>query len=245
MIRYQRQDEILQILEKSRSISVRKLAETLFVSEATVRRDLNALEQMGLVNRTYGGVVLSKYANGVMPLFIRKQENAGAKEKIAEQAAALIPEGATVILDASSTSQHMVRHLVGYNQLTVITNGSKIVEGFSESKVKVLCTGGRHLSENAAFVGYHAMEMLRNVHADYLFFSSQGLSEDGEITDHSEEETAIRRVMLERAEHRIFLCDGSKLGRKCLHRVCNIGEIEQVLCDQPLPETIKNKLTQG
>ncbi len=243
MIQYQRRDEILQILEEKRTISVRKLAENLYVSEATVRRDLNTLEQMGLVHRTYGGVVLSKYANGVMPFFIRKQENPGAKEKIAEQAAALIPEGATVILDASSTSQHIVRHLAGHNQLTVITNGSKIVEGLSECKVKILCTGGRYLAENFAFVGHQAMEMLRNIHADYLFFSSQGLSEEGEITDHSEEETAIRRVMLERAEHKIFLCDSSKLGRQCLHRVCNIDEIEQVLCDQPLPEQIKNRLS--
>ena len=243
MIQYQRHDEILQILEEKRTVSVRKLAELLYVSEATVRRDLTALEQMGLVHRTYGGVVLSKYANGVMPFFIRKQENTGAKEKIAVQAASLIPEGATVILDASSTSQHIVRHLSGYNQLTVITNGSKIVEGFSESKVNVLCTGGRYLSENFAFVGHQAMDMLRNIQVDFLFFSSQGLSMDGEITDHSEEETAIRRVMLERAEHKIFLCDSSKIGRKCLHRVCHIEDVEQVLCDQPLPDNIKNRLS--
>ncbi len=238
MIQYQRQEEILQKLEEQPTMSVKKLATLLYTSEATVRRDLNALERMGLVHRIYGGVVLAKYAKSDVPLFVRKQEHAGEKEKIAAQAAAMIPEGATVILDASSTTQHMVRHLVGYKRLTVITNGLKIAEGFTDSAVKVLCTGGHYLKENASFAGYQTREMLEKIHADYLFFSSQGLTEDGEISDNSEEETAVRRVMLQRAEHKIFLCDSSKLGRKCLYHVCNIKDLETVICDQPLPEDI-------
>lgn len=249
MIQYQRQDEILQKLEEQPTMSVKKLAKLLYTSEATVRRDLNALERMGLVHRIYGGVVLAKYANSDMPLFVRKQENTGEKEQVAAKAAALIPEGSTIILDASSTTQHMVRYLAGYKRLTVITNGLKIAEGFAESAVKVLCTGGRYLPENASFVGYQAEEMLKGVQADYLFFSSQGLSEDGEISDHSEEETAVRRVMLQRAANKIFLCDSSKLGRKCLYSVCSAADLQDIICDQPLTESItsllqKNSLTE-
>ncbi|MBQ8893002.1 MAG: DeoR/GlpR transcriptional regulator [Clostridia bacterium] len=238
MIQYQRQDEILQLLEEQPTMSVKKLAKLLYTSEATVRRDLNSLERMGLVHRIYGGVVLAKYANSDMPLFVRKQENAGEKEKIAARAAALIPEGSSVILDASSTTQHMVRYLTGYKSLTVITNGLKIAEGFAESAVKVLCTGGHYLPENASFVGYQAEEMVKGIRADYFFFSSQGLTEDGEISDHSEEETALRRVMLQRAAQRIFLCDGSKLGRKCLYNVCHAADLQNIICDQPLPQKI-------
>lgn len=242
MIQYQRQEEILQILEEHHSMSVKKLAKVLYTSEATVRRDLNALERMGLVHRIYGGVVLAKYANSDMPLFVRKQENAGEKELIAARAAALVPEGSTVILDASSTTQHMVRFLAGYKSLTVVTNGLKIAEGFTDSAVKVLCTGGRYLPENASFVGYQAIEMLEGIMADFLFFSSQGLSEEGEITDNSEEETAVRRTMLRRAKTKIFLCDGSKLGRKSLYRVCAAEELQQIICDQPLPDKILEHL---
>lgn len=242
MIQYQRQDEILQKLEQQPTMTVKKLAKLLYTSEATVRRDLNALERMGLVHRIYGGVVLAKYANSDLPLFMRKQTNAGEKEQIAARAAAMIPEGATVILDASSTTQHMVRYLTGYKRLTVITNGLKIAEGFTESAVKVLCTGGRYLPENASFAGYQAIEMLQGIRADYLFFSSQGLSEQGEITDHSEEETAVRRVMLRCAENKIFLCDGSKLGRKCLYSVCGAEDLQGIICDQPLPGSVEELL---
>ena len=235
MIQYQRREEILQQLEEHQTMTVQKLAKLLYTSEATVRRDLNALERMGLVHRIYGGVVLAKYKKGDIPLFLRKGEHAGEKETVAAMAAALVPEGATVLLDASSTAQHMVRHLAAYKHLTVITNGLKIVEGFSESAVKVLCTGGRYLPENASFVGYQAMEMLRGITADWLFFSSQALSEEGEITDHSEEETAVRRVMLQRAAHKVFLCDSSKVGRKSLYRVCDAEELDRIICDRPLP----------
>ncbi|MBQ6824848.1 MAG: DeoR/GlpR transcriptional regulator [Clostridia bacterium] len=242
MIQYQRQEEILQILDKHHSMSIKKLAKVLYTSEATVRRDLNALERMGLVHRIYGGVVLAKYASSDMPLFVRKQENAEEKELIAARAAELVPEGSTVILDASSTTQHMVRFLAAYKSLTVITNGLKIAEGFTDSAVKVLCTGGRYLPENASFVGYQAIEMLQGICADFLFFSSQGLSEEGEVTDNSEEETAVRRTMLQRAKTKVFLCDGSKLGRKSLYRVCVAEELQQIICDQPLPEKISEHI---
>ena len=62
------------------------------------------------------------------------------------------------------------------------------------------------------------------------------------FTDNSEEETAVRRTMLQRAKTKVFLCDGSKLGRKSLYRVCVAEELQQIICDQPLPEKISEHI---
>ena len=76
---------------------------------------------------------------------------------------------------------------------------------------------------------------MRNVSADILFFSSQAISEDGEISDVSEEETSLRRVMLSRAKKKIFLCDSSKLGLEKTFRLCSKNDVDVIICDEKLP----------
>ena len=71
------------------------------------------------------------------------------------------------------------------------------------------------------------------MHADFMFFSSQGLTADGNITDFSEAETQVRQAMLAHASKRYFLCDSSKIGKKYLFHVCNTDELDDVFCDQP------------
>ena len=82
------------------------------------------------------------------------------------------------------------------------------------------------------------MEMIRNVYADFLFFSSQGISLSGEISDFSEEETELRKLMLTRATRSFFLCDQSKIGQSYLFRLCNSQDVDGILCDGELPESI-------
>ena len=123
MLQCERQDEILSKLEKQKSINISVLAKQLYVSEATIRRDINTLEKIGLVKRVYGGVMLTKYASSTdMPLTLREQERRPQKEIIASKAAELLYDGASIFMDASSTVQHMIPYLKAYENLTVITN---------------------------------------------------------------------------------------------------------------------------
>ncbi len=240
MLQCQRQEEILAILEQRKTINIAGLAKALYVSEATVRRDLNTLEKLGLVKRVYGGVILSKYASSTdLPLSLREQESRPQKELIAARAAELLHDGSTIIMDASSTVQHMIPYLEDYDDLTVITNSMAVVNQLEKTSIRVLCTGGRFIPRNRAFVGTAAINMLNNIYADYLFFSSQGLSLSGEISDFSEEETLLRKVMLTRATKSYFLCDHSKLGQSYLFRLCDSTDVDGIICNAALPETIK------
>ena len=104
MLGFERKQKILEYLGANRSASVRELASTVYMSEASVRRDLEELEREGLVKRFYGGVILSEHINDVVPVSLRDGENAAAKEEIARRAAELIRDDSTIILDASSTN---------------------------------------------------------------------------------------------------------------------------------------------
>lgn len=226
-----RRRQLLDILAKEHSASIRSLAAQLYTSESSVRRDVLALEKEGLVRRMYGGVILSEYENAVVPLAMRDDVHAAAKEALARRAAAMVGDDQTIFLDASSTVRRMVRHLHGRKGLTIITNNQRIFDELDRCEARVYCTGGEYNSENHVFAGPAAERFVRSVTADWLFFSSQGISETGEVSDYSETETSLRRAMIERSRRRVCLMDASKLGRRCAFVLCGRDEIDTLLCD--------------
>lgn len=234
-MQFERQQAILQLLEQHHTATVRQLAEAVCASEASVRRDIGALEKQGCVQKLYGGVVLAKYKNNVIPLSLRDSENAAVKEKLAQKAADFIPDGAVILLDASSTTRRILKYIRDRRNLKIITNSLRVFYEAEALHAKLYCTGGAFNKSNHAFFGPAAERFLRAVSADILFFSSQGLSLEGEISDASEEETSLRRIMLARAEKKIFLCDSSKLGQKRLFTVCTKKDVDRILCNAPLP----------
>lgn len=243
MLKIERRNEILGKLEKFHSMSIHHLASELNVSEATVRRDLNSLEHSGLVKRVFGGVTLTKYMNNDLPLWAREQENRNEKAQIAHAASKFITDGDIIILDASSSAQLIVPYLSVFKNLTVITNCIKILEQLAELGIKTYCTGGALIGNSLAFSGWYAERMIKDIKADLLFFSCQGLSMDGRLSDSSNDETRLRQTMLEAAKKKIFLCDSSKIGKNFMFKVCDISDIDEVISNIILPAEIRNRLS--
>ena len=235
MLQIERQEQIMELLGKTPALRIGQIAGALYISEATVRRDLAAMEQKGLVQRVYGGVTLKKED---MPLDFRHRDNAAAKEEIAAKAATLVCEGQTVFVDSSSTAQHLLPYLARFHDLTVITNSHKAMQELSTTKLKLICTGGELVKRNMAYVGRVAEETLMRFCPDLAFFSSQGVGTDGEVTDASEGETALRQVVLRRALHTVFLCDSSKVGKKYLHRLGDLCEMGEIVTDEAFPKEL-------
>lgn len=229
MIQQERQQTIVKLLEKTEFISIRELAKALYSSEASIRRDISALEQEGIVTHVRGGVTLSKFQNTIVPILYRDQDNAPNKELIAKKAAERVRNGNTLFIDASSTARRIVKYLGNLKNLKIITNNQQLFNEGTSPQIRLYCTGGMYCPENHCFTGPAAEAYIRSVYADIVFFSSQGLSEDGDITDVSEEETALRRAMLAHAKYKIFLCDTSKLGVQKIFRLCNKSEIDEII----------------
>ena len=227
-----RQEEILEYLKGRHFASIASLAEALYTSQATIRRDVEKLAALGAVKAVYGGVVLAEYENMPVPIFFRDKENSASKERIAEKAAAMIEDNSTIIFDSSSTVRRICRHIVARKGLTVITNNLRVCQELKDSSVKVICTGGTLVSGRECFVGHFAENFIRQIKADALFFSSQGVSKNGDITDSSEEEIALRRAMMESAKEKYFVCDSSKIGREYPFVLCNTTDISMMVTDE-------------
>ena len=157
---------------------------------------------------------------------ITKEEE---KELIAKKAADLIEDNCTVIFDSSSTVRRICKHIKERKNLTVITNNLRVCEELKNSNIKVFCTGGSLIQKRECFVGHFAEEFVKKTKADVLFFSSQGLSQNGDITDSSEEEIALRKIMIENSKRQYFLCDSSKIGVDFPFTLCNKNEITDII----------------
>ena len=121
----ERQQEIIKILKENKSASVAQLAKKLFIGEATIRRDLDKLEKQGLIKRTYGGAVWLEGLDSEIPLYIRENSNKFQKDLLGKAAAQLVNDGDIIIMDSSSTTHSIVKHLSHLKKLTVVTNGAK------------------------------------------------------------------------------------------------------------------------
>ena len=234
---WERKREIMRLAEENGYVKVDYLARVLHISASSIRRDLLSLEANGEIRRTYGGAEPARGGSRLIPYDLRAHQNEGRKRTVASLASSLVSDGDVVFLDGSSTAFYLVDHLSRLHGVTVVTNGLSTALALSGTQVRLLSTGGRPNPENpSALVGSHAEELIAGMHADVVFFSAQSLSSDGEITDCFEEEIALRRLMCRRAARRVFLCDGSKLGKTSSYTLGNLGEVDAVVCDLPAPD---------
>ena len=216
MFSTERSNAILNVLKQKKHVSVSFLASHVYASEVTIRRDLKRLEDLGLVHRTWGGVTLCESENRFVPLSIREISSSTVKDQIAKMAVAYIADGNTIFMDGSSTVMRMVRFFHEKQNLTVITNSLKTATLLCEKQIHVYCTGGELVPEALVCTGSFSEHMISSVTADLFFFSSQGLSANGMISDFSESETVQRQLMLRHSQEKYFLCDSSKLGKSFL-----------------------------
>ncbi len=232
----ERQEQIINYLLLNHFASIDELAQNIYVSSATVRRDLKKLEQKGFVKTVYGGVALAEYSHSAVPISIRERENLLAKKQIARKAAMLIQDNDTILLDSSSSCRHICRHIINRKNLTVFTNSLGVCNELQNTTISVYCTGGILKNKSDFFSGHFTEEFLKHVDANLLFFSASGLLANGDIVDFSEAGASIRKMMLSRASKSIFLCDSSKFEKKNSFKICNISDVSQIISNDPAIE---------
>lgn len=231
MIKKERQDRILEIIKARKYCTVNFLSKQLFVAPITIRRDLTEMEQNGMVTRSFGGATLPDYENREVPFQVRSKSNPSVKDKIARQAAERINTGDVVFLDGSSTVSRMVDYLTPEQELTVVTNSMLIAERLNEKHIRCYLTGGMTVENSHSLTGRIAEQMVSNMYANVCFFSAQGIDDAGVISDHSEAETALRKMMIKHSKKQYFLVDSSKLGKRFAFRTCDLSDITDIITD--------------
>ena len=234
MLQYERQKSILDYLKLNKAATVKELAEAIYTSEASVRRDLAFLEKDGHIKRVYGGVMLASHANEVVPVELRDSANTKVKDEIAKAAAGLIKNGDTVFMDASTTVFRICKYIKDKSNIKIITNNIRVAQELGGSDIKVYCTGGEFFGKRDCFLGSFAEAFIENVYADIMFFSSQGISEAGLISDVDERENSLRAKMLKNAKQKVFLCDYSKFGVTRPFILCTKDDVDKIICEKKI-----------
>jgi DeoR family transcriptional regulator, fructose operon transcriptional repressor len=221
----QRRERIRSIVESLGAVRLEKLSQTLGVSQATVRRDLDELEAEGRVRRVHGGVVAVSQVASEPRFEIKAAEGAAEKERIAARAVALLAPDDTVYLDSGSTVLAAARLLRGWDRLTVVTNSLPAIIELAGHGPRLIVAGGEFRTTSHALVGPLSRHLLENIHVNRAFIGSYAVSLEEGLTTTDPAEAFTKRLTLDRATEVVLLADSRKLGT---HSFVHAGPLEAI-----------------
>ena len=242
MLAIERRSAILAKLSAEGKVIVSDLSREFDVTEETIRRDLEKLDNDGLAKKTYGGAVVNEKLNNDLPFNVRKRSNVAEKQLIAEKIAPLIHDGDYIMLDASSTAIYVTECIKDLKNITLITNSVEILLELADKKDwKILSTGGALKRGGLSLVGTSAERMIRGFHVDLAVCSCKGLDINKGITDSNEKDSEIKQAIFAAADKKVLAVDSTKFDRISFVRVCDIADVDVIVTDvQPADRWIEH-----
>jgi DeoR family transcriptional regulator of aga operon/DeoR family fructose operon transcriptional repressor len=242
----ERQEHIVRIIEEHGRARVSDLASRFSVSAVTIRKDLMALEAERRLVRTHGGAITVGRSRPELAFDIRERLQADEKARIGAAGAALVHDGESIVMDASTTALSVARHLTarqGWSQLTVITNGLRIASELAgHPGITVLMLGGRVRWEALSVVGQLGDGLFRKVNVQKAFLGAAGFTPESGLADATEEEAQIKRSMVAAAREVIAIVDHTKWERAAFATFCATDRLSVVLTDEQAPEAMVGEL---
>ena len=232
-----RRAAIEELLEQNGFANVQELARRFDVTTETIRRDLEKLEQEGLVRKVRGGAVsIRQQTQNESAHDLRRKVNAAEKKAIASVAVSMIREGDTVILTPGTTTLAVASLLRSKRDVTVITNSLPIAMELAGSDgVNVFCLGGFLRSEDYSVAGPLSLDNLKIFNANILIMGIGGISPDHGVTDYRMDESSLIRTFLDRAGCVIGLADHSKFGKVLRCNICETRRLTHLITDSGTP----------
>lgn len=243
MLALERRNIIIQRLNEDGKIIVAPLAAEFNVTEETIRRDIEKLENEGLATKTYGGAVSTNQKNKDLPYTIRKQSNVALKQKIAQKVAEMISDGDQIMLDASSTSLCVARKIKNLNNITLITNSVEILLELADKTGWTILSTGGSLREGAySLSGSSAEKMIRDHHVDLAVCSAKGIDKNMGITESNEKDAEMKKAIFNAANKRILAIDSTKFDKISFIKVCDIRDVDIIVTDKDPSESWKTEI---
>nr|WP_315383182.1 DeoR/GlpR family DNA-binding transcription regulator [uncultured Sphingomonas sp.] len=234
--RSHRQREIIARLRSGRTLSVAALAIDLEVSEETIRRELRALEDQGVIIREHGGARIATQVHEG-PLHQRMEENADAKQRIARAAADLVPDGGIVFIDSGTTSCFIARQLLDRRALTVITNSLNVASDLGGiNNNRLFLAGGQMDYDYRAFSDHSAQAFVRGLTPHLAILSVGGISLDRGLMDFHPGEAEMSKIAYATSQRVLLAADASKFGRYALVQTATLNDVDILVTDKPLDD---------
>jgi DeoR/GlpR family transcriptional regulator of sugar metabolism len=227
---------IIEQLMQNGRVSVNSLSEKLNVSTVTIRQDLRALEEVGMLERTYGGAV-RKTSEEYLPelsFHVRQKRNWREKQIIAAAAATMVKESFSVALDSSTSAFALIPHLKKFRRLTIVTNSLFIAQTFLDNpNAQVWMPGGRLRRDSISLVG--KPEELPPINLNIGFFGTRGISVVGGITEVDADEVAMKQALIAHCLSIIVLADSSKWGEVAPYKFVKPEQLERIITSTRAP----------
>lgn len=233
LIPAQRRERIQEYLALHRIVPSSQLSVMLNVSEATIRRDLEWLEQEGVVERTHGGAILSQRVNLEPTYLNRALRYPEEKRRIGIAAATEIKDGDIVFINSGTTTTQVIRNIRSLADVTIITNNLSAAIEIGEVTYDLLLVGGSFQSKSNSVAGRFAIENINEVYASKAIIGVDGISLKYGLTVPSNAEAEIVRLMCERTRGPIsVVADHSKWGVVSNFEIAKIDEIHKIITDE-------------
>ena len=225
-----RRGRILLFIKERGTASISEMAAQFAVSEMTVRRVLHKLADSGLVIRTPGGAIVAPPGSMERSFLDRSARMAGAKDAIGREAAKLVRDGDTVVLDSGTTTRYVARHIASKRKVTVVTPSLAALEELAGSaSVQVRLTGGIYRHSSHDLSGNSVVDVLGGVYADRVFFGAAALSFHKGVMNFDAE---MSSVFLRAGRERVLVIDSSKIGTEAAYRLCAVEKCDMVITDK-------------
>ncbi|MHC1771754.1 MAG: DeoR/GlpR family DNA-binding transcription regulator [Flexilinea sp.] len=228
-----RLNNIREKLHEAGYVDVMQLSESMKVSLATIRRDLQILEEMGECTRKHGGAIPVQTSTKLeLPYDEKIHQNVNEKRKIAEAAFELVKDGDSLLIDSGSTTFELVKLLPKKEKLLVATNDLLIATHLAQfPHIRLIMLGGIVTSQVYSVVGDMAEQFIRTCFFDRVFIGSDAVHEDGVISNTNLSEVTLKQSMIKAGRQVVLLADSSKFSRIGFKAVCNVSDIDIVITD--------------
>lgn len=233
----QRRVKILNLIREDGHAKVQELSRLFGVTDVTIRQDLEALEEMGYIQREHGGAFLKDVGSFAKTRQLFNQTHIEEKQEIAQKAVSFINEGDCIILDSGSTTTELAKLLLNYQNLTVITNALNIVLILGENHgINLIVTGGEFKAPTLSLTGEMAAESIKKFHAAKLFLATAGISPAMQLTYPSLSDLIVKSVMIKSSDEVFLLADSSKIGVSSFASLGSISLVKTLITDSKISE---------
>lgn len=244
MLGEERRNYIMNIIAKTGSIKANDIAKTLGLSEITIRRDLEKLDEKGLIKRTHGGAINIYFDGNGRKHGMQKEELTDEKKRIAFSASSLIEEDSVILIEAGITGYYIALNITNKKNLTIITNSCDIAAmlGDTNPDYKIILSGGVLSPLTRSLSGPIADSTFRSTFVDKAFLEIGGIDINKGITAADPIEAQTKRYMINSAKNIIALSDHSKVGRIAMNFVAPVKVINTLITDGETEKEFIDKL---
>lgn len=238
---YERQEQLRGLIEQQHRLSIAQICSHFSISEATARRDLDALVELGVIRRVHGGAIAVHRAPPEPPVAQRSTEQAELKARIGKLTATLIGNRETVFLGSGTTVLEVARHLNGHEHLTVITNSLPVMTTLSDKPgINLIGLGGVFRPGELSFIGHITIQALAELRPDKVIMGIRALDPDEGLTNDYVPETTTARTILDAGKEVIIVADHTKCGRVSVAFVAPITVVNTLITDAEIAPELRN-----